>query len=122
VVWRQVSGSPLDGQRLPLRRWYSYYYLFSLIQLLDQIPRPKPTVWRKTFTWDLLQVHSPSLRKKSWQELESETMEECCLLSASLTGSCSSCFLTECRTTCLGNGATHSGLGPPMSINNQDNS
>lgn len=30
-------------------------------------------------------------------------------------------FIIQLRTTCQGNGATHSGTGPPSSINNQEN-
>lgn len=39
------------------------------------------------------------------------------LLAGWQTGSSSASCLTQLRTTCLGHGVTHSGLGPPISIN-----
>lgn len=60
--------------------------------------------------------------EKSWHELkqetEAETMEKCGLLAC--LGPCLSGFLRWPKTLCLGNGATHSELGPPVSMNNHD--
>lgn len=52
-------------------------------------------------------------------ELETETMEELCMLACSHSGYVS--FLSQPQTTIFLNDATHSGLGPPASIHNQDN-
>lgn len=61
-------------------------------------------------------------RERSWQELkqeiEAKSMKECCLLTC--LGPCLAGFLIWPKTSCLGNGATHSELGPPVSINNHD--
>lgn len=42
------------------------------------------------------------------------------LLASLLMGSGSASFLIQSSTVCLGNGAAHSELGPPISVNSRD--
>lgn len=53
-----------------------------------------------------------SYRGKSKQELGTETMQEEDLVAG---------FFMQSRTICLGNDATHNWLGPPTSMDNEDN-
>jgi hypothetical protein len=57
------------------------------------------------------QESSRNMRLMLWRN------ESCGLLA----DSCSASFLIQLRIPCLENGTTHSGLGPPMPISNQNN-
>lgn len=61
---------------------------------------------RRGLIWFMLSGHSPLLREVVAGS-EAGTMEERCLLAG---------FSIQCR-----NGAAHGGLGPLVSINNQEN-
>lgn len=51
------------------------------------------------------------------RNLEEESMEECSLLAHSLNHALLAEFLIQSQTTCLGNGATYSGVGTSGSVN-----
>lgn len=77
---------------------------------------------RKGFTWLQVTAHhrgKPKRKRNSGQELDAETLEECCLLFAPST--LLSFFSYRAQAHWPMNGTTHTVLGSPMSISSQGN-
>lgn len=89
----------------------------NLPKQYQQKPATKSSLWRKGFIWLMLAVYSPSLKEVRTGAKAGTGAET--MLSAGLA--CLASFLVHLRTTCPGDGVTHSGLEPPISTKNRDN-